>query len=651
MTENTLYPHIFKPLKIGKLTLKNRLAFAPMVCNQCTLDGDVTDAMVDFIRRQAETGVAYVTIGDTQVDHDRGGAFMAELNITSERCLPGMTRLAEAAAYTETFLSVEISHAGRGAKDHLITKQALAPSAIPFPGCTSNLKEMDRQDLEDVKTRFCDCADRCRRAGFGMVMIHCAHNNLLGQFLSPLSNKRNDDYGGSPENRRRYPLEVLQAVRAKVGSEIAIEVRVSACEEVDGGLEFEESLEFMKAAQEYADIIHISRGIVYNRSAVYTLPTYMKPPMLNVEYAALAKKELYVPVAVVGNITSLEEAEEIIAAGKADVVAMARTHLADFEALKKSVAGYSSQVRPCLRCHRGCIDNSALGQAIHCSVNPALGFESMVRHIPLPTRKKRVMVVGGGPAGMMAAQTLVQQGHEVTLYEQSNRLGGLLLDAAAPVFKTYMKKYLDWDIRTTLECGANVILNTEVTAAMVETEQPDAVIVATGSNYFIPDIPGVKGRNVKMLSAVERGQADTGRKVVVCGGGVAGVECALSLAMQGKEVTIVDMLPASRLCRDIPFLPRIDLLARAAEYKITILGDRKIMAFSEEGVLVEDSKRQHSLIPCETAVIALGVKPSTLLGTRLSSLYSAGVLLAGDCAGGKNLYDANHTAFFAAKRI
>lgn len=317
---------------------------------------------------------------------------------------------------------------------------ALAPSAIPFSGCSSNLKEMDMKDMDDVKVRFSDCADRCRRAGFGMVMIHCAHNNLLGQFLSPLSNKRTDKYGGSPENRRRYPLEVLKAVREKVGSELCIEVRVSACEEADGGLEFEESLEFMKEAQQYADIIHISRGIIYNRSAIYTLPTYMKPRMLNVEYAALAKRELHVPVAVVGNITSLEEAEEIISSGKADIVAMARTHLADFEALKKSAAGQSTKVRPCLRCHRGCIDNSALGQAIHCTVNPALGFESMVRAIPHSAVKKRVMVIGGGPAGMMAAQTLRQQGHEVTLYERSNRLGGLLIDAAAPVFKTYMKK-------------------------------------------------------------------------------------------------------------------------------------------------------------------------------------------------------------------
>lgn len=202
-----------------------------------------------------------------------------------------------------------------------------------------------------------------------------------------------------------------------------------------------------------------------------------------------------------------------------------------------------------------------------------------------------------------------------------------------------------------MQCGAKVILNTEVTAERVEMENPDAVIVATGSNYLIPDIPGVACKNVKMLSAVERNQEGVGEQVVVCGGGVAGVECALSLAMQGKKVTVVDMLPVNRLCRDIPFLPRIDLLSHVAKYNITLLGERKIMSFSENGILVEGITGERSLIPCDTTIIALGVKPSTSLGTQLCSKYAQGVLLAGGCAGGKNLYDANHMAFFAAKRI
>ena len=214
-----------------------------------------------------------------------------------------------------------------------------------------------------------------------------------------------------------------------------------------------------------------------------------------------------------------------------------------------------------------------------------------------------------------------------------------------------MKEYLEWDIKTTMKSGARIILNTEATPKLIDLENPDAVIVTTGSDYLIPDIPGIDGSNIKMLSDIERNKTETGNHVVVCGGGAAGVECALALAMQGKKVTVVDMLPANRLCRDIPFLPRVDLLSHAALYKINFLGDSKIISFNGNGVTVQNIKGEQSAISCDNAVIALGVKPSTSLGTQLRSKYSQGIVLAGDCAGGKDLYDANHTAFFAAKRI
>ncbi|MGI5971886.1 MAG: hypothetical protein ACOX7P_09215, partial [Oscillospiraceae bacterium] len=402
MYANTLYPNLFSPLKVGPITLKNRLSFSPMVCNKCTLDGEVTDEMVEFIYNQAATGVSYVTIGDTQIDKETGGCFLAELDVTSERCLPGLRRLAEAARFGGASLSVELSHSGRGAHDDLITKPAFAPSAIPMSGCAKNPRAATQEDIDFLIGRFVECADRVRRAGFPMVMIHCAHNNMLGQWLSPLSNVREDEYGGSAENRMRLPLRVLRSVREKLGDSMAIEVRVSAEEVTPGGIEFSEALEFMERAQEYCDIIHVSRGIIYNREAVWTLPTYLKPEALNLEFAAEAKKHLRVPVTTVGNFTSLALAEQAIADGKADIVAMARFHLADFEGVKKSLAGRADSVRPCLRCHRGCIDNSATGDAIHCSVNATLGFESLLRSQKPISSGKRVIVVGGGPAGLEA---------------------------------------------------------------------------------------------------------------------------------------------------------------------------------------------------------------------------------------------------------
>jgi 2,4-dienoyl-CoA reductase-like NADH-dependent reductase (Old Yellow Enzyme family)/thioredoxin reductase len=649
MRKNELYPSLFKPLRVRNLTLKNRLAFAPMVCNLGTPEGYVTDSMVDFIGYQARTGVGYITIGDTQVDKASGAAFYGELDITEEASYPGMVRLAEEAKCHGARLSIELSHAGRGAKEYMTTKPAMAPSNIPVSGCASHLKVMDKDDMEYVKARFVECAKRCKKAGFEMVMIHCAHNNLLGQFLSPISNVRTDEYGGSPENRMRYPLEVLKAVRDGVGPDMVIEARVSAHEEAQGGLEFDESLEFMKATQEYADIIHISRGIIFTREATYTIPTYLQPPMLNVDYAAKAKKELHVPVAVVGNITTLDEAEEIIASGKADIVAMARAHMADPENMEKSVLGKSDDVRPCIRCDL-CVSNAGLGLCIRCSVNPLLGREASVKLVRAE-RKKNVMVVGGGPAGMMAAQTLVKMGHDVTVYDRQAVLGGLLHDAAVPAFKGYLKKYVDWDIRTTMKSGAKIKLNTEVTPELIEQENPDALIIATGSSYIRPNIPGIDNENVKMVNDVEHHRVGVGGNVVVCGGGVTGVECSLGLAMEGRKVTVIDMLPANRLCRDMTFLCRVDLLKKVREYGVVLIGDRRISRFTDSGVEVVDGKGNISLIEGDTIVIALGVKSNSELAEIVRATYVLNVKMAGDVAGGKNIYDANHTGFFAALSI
>lgn len=649
MRRNELYPNVFKPLKVRNLTLKNRLAFAPIVSNLCTPDGYVTDSAVDFIGYQARTGVGYITIGDTQVDKVSGDAFYGELDITTDKSFPGMARLAEEAKCYGAHLSIEISHGGRGAKEYMTTEPAMAPSNIPVSGCTSKLKVMDQNDMERVKGGFVDCAKRCKRAGFGIVMIHCAHNNLLGQFLSPLSNVRTDEYGGSSENRMRYPLEVLKAVRKAVGTDMVVEIRVSASEEAQGGLEFEESLEFMKTAQEYADLIHISRGIIFTREAVYTIPTYLQPKLLNVDYAARAKKELYVPVVVVGNITTLEEAEDIIASGKADIVAMARTYITDPDCVRKSVLGNDDDVRPCIRCDE-CVSRTGMGLVVGCSVNPLLGHETLI--MPAKAEKrKNVMVVGGGPAGMMAAQTLAKIGHDVTIYDKQAVLGGLLHDACAPAFKTYLQKYVDWDIRTTMRSGAKLKLNTEVTPELIERENPDAIILATGSEYIKPNIPGIESKNVKMANDVEHRRVSIGQNVIICGGGVTGIECSLGLAMDGKKVTVIDMLPANRLCREMTFLCRVDLFKNIRKYDVTVTGDSTVTRVTESGVEVVDRNGNVSCIEGDTIVIALGVKPNNRLMEIVRTTYACDVQTAGDLAGGKNIYHANQTGFFAALNI
>ena len=645
MIKNDLYPHVFQPLKIRGVTIKNRLEYSPTVVLKCSPEGEVTQEMLDYVAWQADTGVGYLTIGNTPVVHSDSSAWTCELNVTSDRCIHGIEMMVRTAREHGAEMSIELAHAGRGSS-HDPAIPALAPSDVPLNGGPLGyIKPMNREDMDYIKNQFVDCAIRCQKAGLRIIMIHCAHNNLLAQFISPASNHRTDEYGGSLENRMRYPLEVLKAVREAVPN-MVIECRVSAQEDTPDGLQLEESLQFMEKAQEFVDIIHVSRGnIFFNYGSTFTIPTYFKGRQLNVAFAAEAKKRLRIPVAVVGNITSLAEAEDIISNGKADIVVMAKAYMADNDIIHKSVRGHADDVRPCTRCD-WCGNANTYGTSMRCAINPMLG--KSIDLTTLAKSRKKVMVIGGGAAGMTAAQTCAKMGHDVTLYEKSDKLGGLLNIASAAGFKEYMRLYLKWTIRETEKCGCKIMYNTEVTLDLVEKENPDAIIVSTGSNFAHPPIPGIDGPKVVPVRDYELHTKPVGQKVVVAGGGVVGLEAAVALGMEGKDVTVIDMIPLEKWAAEMPVFNHIELNYQLDKYGVKRFGSEAITEFAEDGVHTKSGK----VFEGDTYVLALGVVANRKLADELLARYPEGVYVVGDCVkSARMLGDANNEAFAAAISI
>jgi 2,4-dienoyl-CoA reductase-like NADH-dependent reductase (Old Yellow Enzyme family)/thioredoxin reductase len=654
MSDFNKYKNVFSPIQIGRLTLKNRIQFSPMVCCLTTSSGDVTNEYIEFLGMQARTGAGLVTIGASPMDHETGIDVSGELDVTHDDKIPGLMRISEEVHRYGAKLSVELVHGGRGADPHLLqTPYALAPTPLPTHRGSRYVKEMDQLDIDHIVNGYAEVVNRLALAKFDMAMIHAAHGNLIAQFLSPYTNKRNDYYGGSFETRIRFPLEILQAIREKVGDRIALEMRVSGDELLDGSMHIEEVIEFIKRAQKYIDLIHISAGIVVVQEGVFhTMPPYYHPHCHNVKYAQAVKNdlEIKIPVTTVGSITSIKEAEEIIATGKADIVAMARQLMADPETLKKAYRGDEASTRPCLRCFEGCAGNAGQGAPVRCSVNPVIGREIKYREIAPARKQKKVVVVGGGTAGMMATQVLVERGHDVILFEKAEKLGSHLHEISVLPFKQDLRKYLQWNVATTMKCGAKILLNTEATPEAVMNENPDALVIASGSTPRPLNIPGINGHNVYHVLDVDNGRVKVGNKVVVCGGGVSGMECALALAMEGKAVTVVDLIPVENFACDMMFITRTMLLSLLNSYGVKYIGNSKIRQFKDNGVEIEDRNWVHATIEADTIVTAFGMKENRKTVDALCNLIPETYVI-GDCESAKNIHYANHTAFNYAVEI
>ena len=635
------FPYLFKPLKVKNLTFKNRIMSPPNMLFQ-TVDGRPTPYYISYLEHKARGGASIVTLGEVAVCD--GGNHTPWTKWTRDN-LPLYTEMAQAIHEHGALASVELTHGGQRARPEF--------NSVPIKGPVKTVNDMgveieamDETDMRHVAEAYADAADYWYNAGFDTVLVHAAHGWIFNQFLSPLINKRTDEYGGSLENRMRFPLEIIKMMRARVGPKKVIMIRLSGSENEPGGYTADDITEFLAKAQAYVDVAEISSDGMTNMMA----STY-RPLALNLPYAETLKKSgrIDIPIFVLGSILYPEQAEEIIASGKVDGVSMSRALIADPFLPKKTANGQPDEAVPCVRC-LSCTDNDNRYRHFVCSVNPLVGHEARLGFTDTQEKanfRKRVLIVGGGPAGMQSAVTAAQRGHEVILCEKTGALGGLLRFTETDSLKHDLRRYTEYLIRRVQSMNVKILLKTEVTDAVVDECRPDSIIVATGSEPIVPTfIEGIEKAH-HATDIYFRPENIKGDNIVMIGGGLVGIEAGLHLQNTGKKVTVLEMLDEYAV--EAGFTYRAGLMRTVDELGMTVITGARCKRVTDKGVVYDKDGRELTA-EGDTVLYAVGMKPCE---QPYFDLYDKApfVYEVGDCKKVGKVDGAVHSGFFAAMDI
>ncbi len=624
------FAHVFQPIKIGPLTAKNRIEVSPAEPFLCTRDGLVTDEFIAFTSAMARGGAGIVTVGDSPVNKAYADANHFVVNLSDKYVVHGLAKLTDAIHRYNALASIELN---------------LRDERRP--------EELAIDEIKGVIKDFAVSAERCRQAGFDMVMLHFGHGHFASSFYSRHLNKRTDGYGASTfESRCRFANELIDAVRAKIGPDMAIEIRMSGDEIYPEGVHLEEALMFAKEISKKIDLLHISAGSMYDpRTMGYTIQHTYMPRAANLHLAAEFKKAgLGIPVTSVGSF-DMELAERALAEGKADIIAMIRAFIADPEQVNKARLGREEEIRPCIRCNV-CTGEDPHGcpRPLRCTVNPVQGRHPLFDKIESAERPKKVVVIGGGCAGMEAARRLAERGHKPVLFEKEARLGGSLILAGANPLKSDIRRYTRWSVGMTEKTeGIDLRLGTEATRELVLAEKPEALIVAVGSEQIKPNVKGADGANVCFAVDVDLGIIKPGRKVVIVGAGLTGSETAAALSMAGHEVTVIDLLSLEEIRKRDKNVKWAHELA--AKHGARFIEGLKLTEIRPEGVLAEGEDGSEVMLFCDTVALSLGVRPRTEMLERFAGICDEAYFI-GDCANRRgNITSAVREGFYAAMNI
>ena len=643
------YPRLFEPGRIGNVALKNRIIKAPQHTGLANADGTITERLLRYYKDVAKGGVSMVVVEYAWVDDLYSRASPCQLGISRIDHLPGLSLLCDTIKAQGAAASIQISHAGR---QRFILEQPKAASDVPWPeitamGCPIPIP-MTIEEIQEVIKAFGAAAKRAQMAGFDMVEIHACHGYLISNFLSPYSNKRTDWYGGEFENRIRLLMNIVKEMQAQVGYDFPIVCRLSGTDYEPDGYPVEETIELAKRLEARGvAAIHMSGGI--HHTTIHEVSPMGMPLAYNVFAAEMAKKAIGVPVIASGSINLPALAESILAEGKGDFIGLGRPLWADNEWPLKAKEGRAEDIRPCIRCNDGCLARGDhIANTVKCTVNVALCREAEFEITPA-TRKMKVAVVGGGPAGMEAARVAALKGHNVTLFEK-RELGGALIEAALPEFKAPdlgpLKEYLKTQVH---KAGVRVEAK-EATVEDLTHNGYAAVIVATGATALrLEDIPGIDDPKVVTAADVLHGRALLGGKVAVIGGGIVGTEVGLVVAEGGRQVTFIEMLDEF-MC-NITFDEKQVYELRFKDLDVSINTGQRLTEVTKTGVKTVDKMGAVTEFPANSVVLAAGFRPNRELIEALKADPTIKVVDVGDCVRPRKLYDAIHDGHLAAKLL